>query len=132
MTKPIRGVKATTGKPRFAPAEPAPAAVASPVPPRVTPEGMPGHWHWKRVERSVGPAAMQLMVGAWPVGHVSRDLLVNRESEAKYAVRIRLPGLKELQGHLPTEADAQAKLVRAVSHWFTRLDTPAAELKSEQ
>lgn len=127
MSKEIRGVSAKTGKPSFAPsASVADAPAAAPELVLVTPEGMPGAWHWKHVSHLYGSGSIHLMVGRWSVGYVCHDLTVNKDSNEKHAAHAKLPGLKSLLGRYATQAEAQAQLIRAVALWFSRLDSPTA------
>lgn len=97
------------------------------LPEVVTPEGLAGEWRWARAVPVYGPAYVRLYVGKWMVGSVSHSIFKSKGSTPMFSVSTRLPGLKPDLGEFQSEADAKARLLKAVAHWFSGVSgTPSA------
>jgi hypothetical protein len=74
-----------------------------------------------RKAEGVFVAGDDCFVGKWNVGNVSWN---GRKSKGDvgndYRATCRLPGIKPDLGAFDTEAEAQARLVRAVEFWFAK------------
>lgn len=57
-------------------------------------------------------------LGKWEIFRIFSDSSTSRDSECKYILKCKLPGIKETIGHFKSETEAKTKAESVFKYWM--------------